>query len=65
MPDNVFDNYAKSQGIPSKTEVLALLNQKLYDPQIVNNFPYIFIFVGFTLSFTYNYFILLNYVAFE
>ena len=36
MNDNVFNNFAKLHGIPSKAEVLALLNQKLYDPPIVN-----------------------------
>ncbi|CAG8604872.1 659_t:CDS:10, partial [Rhizophagus irregularis] len=37
MNDNVFNNFAKLHGIPSKAEVLALLNQKLYDPPILLN----------------------------
>lgn len=36
MNDIVFNNFAKAQRIPSKVEVLTLLNDKLYDPQIVN-----------------------------
>jgi hypothetical protein len=49
MNDNAFNNFAKMHGIPSKVEVLALLNQKLYDPQIVNIIPifyalYVFFF---------------------
>lgn len=52
MNDNVFNNFAKLHGIPSKTEVLALLNQKLYDPQIVNINPYILRLNIFFLDFT-------------
>ncbi|CAI2164217.1 13846_t:CDS:10 [Funneliformis geosporum] len=37
MPENVYNNFATSQGIPSRDEVLALLNQKLYDSHILLN----------------------------
>lgn len=43
MNDNVFNNFAKLHGIPSKAEVLALLNQKLYDPPIVIIVPIFYV----------------------
>jgi hypothetical protein len=51
MPDNVFNNYATSQGIPGKPEVLRLLNAKLYESYIVSdNFIYL---TTFALSYSF------------